>query len=140
MAVLSQPPAPPKEWNASINAKTPDLGGAFQSGPKFAYDPLPTRYYVVEQIKNSVTGQIWYVGRSTLDLNDGFIPTNDFSLNAAISKNGKAKMIKTQVGTFANAGDVTNKLSGINSGIVNIKKVSGTGGTVPLPSIIVTGL
>jgi len=140
MAVISQPLAPVKDWNPPIYAKRPDLGGVFESGPRFAYDPLPTTYYVVEQIKNSVTGQIWYVGRSTLNVNDGFIPTNNFSLNTAISKNGKGAMVKTQIGTFANAGDVTDKLTSINSGIVNIKKVSGTGGTVPLPSIITTNL
>ena len=49
-------------------------------------------------------------------------------------------MIKTQVGILANATAVTDKLADINSGIVNIRKVTGNGGTVPLPSIIFSGL
>jgi len=44
MAVISQPPAPVKEWNAPVDARRPDLGGTFESGLKYAYDPLPTIY------------------------------------------------------------------------------------------------
>ena len=90
----------------------------------FPVDPLPTVYYVLEQIKCKKNNQVWISARSTKDINDGLFPVLSITLNEAVKKWGKGNFVKTQLGVFTSPTDLNAQLQVTQAAVTTISKNS----------------
>jgi hypothetical protein len=108
--------------------------------PTFRYfpvDPLPTRYYVLEQIKCKKNNQIWLYARSTTNLNDDVYPISNNSFNIAFKKWGKSSFVKSQIGVFLSETALSTQLTTTQVAVSAISKNNpSTVGNLPVATIV----
>ena len=87
-----------------------------------AIDPLPPTYFIIEQIKNKKTKQVWISARQTKNLKDGLLPVGDQNFQSAFKKFGKDSFVTTIIGTFLTAAECQAQLITTQDAVTQISK------------------